>query len=68
MTDATILAADLETLKAAYRSGGRTISYEGKSVTYGSAEEMRAVIAAIEAELGISPPVRTIIVRSNKGW
>jgi hypothetical protein len=30
-------------LKRAYRSGARSISYEGKSVTCGSGDEMRAL-------------------------
>jgi hypothetical protein len=42
-------------------------SYEGKSISYGSGEEMRAAIASLEAELGLSRPV-VGVVRSDKGY
>ncbi|MFG3595545.1 phage head-tail joining protein [Bradyrhizobium sp. RDI18] len=41
--------------------------YEGKSVTYGTADEMRSAIASLEAELGLSRPV-VGVVRSTKGY
>jgi hypothetical protein len=57
----------LTELKRAYWSGARSISYEGKAITYGSAEEMRCAIASLEAELGTSRPV-VGVVRSDKGY
>jgi hypothetical protein len=54
-------------LKRAYRSGAHSIQSEGKSVAYASGEEMRAAIASLEAELGLSRPV-VGVVRSSKGY
>lgn len=65
--DIAELQAQLAELKRAYWSGARTISYEGKAITYGSGEEMRAAIASLEAELGLSRPV-VGVVRSSKGY
>jgi hypothetical protein len=61
------LEAQLASLREAYRSGATTISYEGKSVSYRNAEDLRAAIASIEAELGIVHG-RSTVVRSTKGW
>ena len=67
MADIADLIAQLDELKRAYRSGARSIQYEGKSITYGSGDEMRAAIASLEAELGLSRPV-VGVVRSDKGY
>jgi hypothetical protein len=66
--DLASLQAQLDALKSAYYSGARKLSYEGKNIEYGSGEEMRAAIASLEAAIGNGSPVRTIAVRSTKGW
>jgi hypothetical protein len=48
------LQAQLDSLREAYYSGVRTVSYEGKNVTYASASELREAIASLEAQLGIT--------------
>jgi hypothetical protein len=48
------LQQQLDALREAYYSGVRTVSYEGKNVTYASASELREAIASIEAQLGIT--------------
>ena len=62
------LQTQLDELKAAYRSGALRISYDGKSVEYRTSAEMQAAIASIEAEIAGAVPVRSIVVRSDKGW
>jgi len=69
--DLTSLQAQLATLKNAYRSGARRVSYDGKNVDYGTTQEMREAIAALENDIATmqgTKPVRTILVRSHKGW
>jgi hypothetical protein len=64
------LQTQLDSLKAAYRTGTLTVSYDGKTVTYRNADEMRAIISSIESELVSTgaAPVRSIVIRSDKGW
>ena len=44
MADVVDLQAQLAALQAAYASGADSVAYDGKSVHYRSAEEMRAAI------------------------
>ncbi|MGW1423845.1 phage head-tail joining protein [Bradyrhizobium manausense] len=67
MTDITTLQAQLDALKRAYRSGTRSLTYEGRSIVYADGEEMRAAIASLETELGLSRPAIGV-VRSSKGY
>jgi hypothetical protein len=67
------LQAQLAALQAAYNSGARNVSYEGKSVNYGSPAEMREAIAAIENQINgmagaNAPGPNSFRVRSTKGW
>ncbi|RXH41067.1 phage head-tail joining protein [Bradyrhizobium zhanjiangense] len=57
----------LDDLKAALYAGITTVSYEGKSTTFRSLDEMRGLIAMLENELGICRPTR-VVIRSEKGW
>jgi hypothetical protein len=69
--DISTLAAQLVELKRAYRSGLLRASCGDYSVEYRSAEEMRAAIANLEAEIAklqATLPIRTVMVRSAKGW
>ncbi|MCC8936872.1 hypothetical protein H8A99_10335 [Bradyrhizobium sp. Arg68] len=67
----TTLLAQLDALKAARRSGLRSIEYEGRRVEYRSDDEMQAAIASIQAEIaaegGTSRPT-VAVVRSSKGF
>lgn len=42
---------DRDNLAAAIASGATTVSYEGKSATYRSLDEMRQILAMIDQEL-----------------
>jgi hypothetical protein len=71
MTDLVTLQAQLDELKRAYRSGVRSLAYDGKTVVYATAEEMRAAIASLQSEIGqitgtATPTVG--VVRSSKGY
>jgi hypothetical protein len=66
MTDVAALIAQLDALKAARRSGVRTVTFGERSVTYRDDAELMAQIAAIENE--ITPKPRTVLVRSEKGF
>ncbi|UQR61768.1 hypothetical protein LRP30_33965 [Bradyrhizobium sp. C-145] len=71
MADVAALQAQLDTLKSAYRSGTRSLEYDGRSITYTSGEEMRAAIASLQNEIaqitGTTTPT-VAVVRSMKGY
>jgi hypothetical protein len=67
MADLSDLQAQLDELLRAYRSGVRTVAYDGKSVVYGSGDEMRAAIASLQRAIS-GAPVPVGIVRSSKGF
>ncbi|MEY9236430.1 low affinity Fe/Cu permease [Bradyrhizobium japonicum] len=71
MADIADLQSQLNELKRAYRSGARSVSYDGKTVTYADGAELRAVIASLENEIARatgSPPSAIGVVRSTKGY
>ncbi len=65
------MQAQLDALLAARFRGIRSVSYEGKTVTYGSDAEMAKVItdleARIAAETGTNPNRRVTRVTATKG-
>lgn len=67
MADPVALQQYLNDLYAAYFSGATSVSYDGKSVQYRSAAEMRAAMRELERQLGIAP-VTSAVVRSDKNW
>ncbi|TYL86339.1 phage head-tail joining protein [Bradyrhizobium cytisi] len=71
MADVAALQAQLDALKRAYRSGVRSLEYDGRSITYTSGEEMRAAIASLQSEIaqimGTTTPT-VGVVRSTKGY
>ncbi|MFB6448937.1 phage head-tail joining protein [Bradyrhizobium tunisiense] len=71
MADLAALQAQLDTLKRAYRSGVRTVEYDGRATTYVSGEEMRAAIFSLREEIaqimGAATPT-VGVVRSSKGY
>jgi hypothetical protein len=46
--------AELAALRRAYASGTLRVSYEGKTVEYGSAEDLLRRIRTIEAEMAVA--------------
>jgi hypothetical protein len=62
--------AELDALKRAYASGTLRVSYEGKTVEYGSEADLIRRIRTIEAEmavLGGKPKARRSLARFAKG-
>lgn len=62
--------AHLDALVAAVASGEKSVSYDGKMVTYRSIDEINAVIAQITAKLAVDdglPPTRRYYASSTKG-
>jgi len=57
-------ASELDALRKAYASGTLRVSFEGRSVEYGSAVDLLSRIRTIEAEmqsqLGARPPRRSL--------
>ena len=55
---------ELEALRKAYASGTLRVSFEGRSVEYGSASDLLSRIRTIEAEMhaqsGTKPPRRSL--------
>jgi hypothetical protein len=60
----------LTVLREALRSGVLSTSFEGKSAQYRSLEEIRSIIASLEAEIagGAGAVPKSAVVRSSKGW
>ena len=56
--------SELEALRKAYASGTLRVSFEGRSVEYGSAVDLLSRIRTIEAEMqeqsGTKPPRRSL--------
>ena len=56
--------AELDALRKAYASGTLRVSFEGRSVEYGSASDLLSRIRTIEAEMqsqsGNKPPRRSL--------
>lgn len=57
-------ASELDALRKAYASGTLRVSFEGRSVEYGSAVDLLSRIRTIEAEMqrqsGSKPPRRSL--------
>jgi hypothetical protein len=71
MTDVAALTAALGALKAARRSGVRSVIFGERQVVYRNDPELMAQIAALESEIAAaagSPKPTTVLVRSNKGF
>jgi hypothetical protein len=62
--------AELGALRRAYASGTLRVSYDGKSVEYGSASDLLARIRTIEAEMAAAagrPKPRRSLAAFHKG-
>lgn len=60
--------ADLVALTKAIASGARSVSYDGRSVTYGSLDEMWALRRQMQVALGLASPSRTILAMHDRGF
>ena len=63
-------ATELEALRRAYASGTLRVSYDGKSVEYGSADDLLKRIRTIEAEMAAAagnPKPRRSLATFRKG-
>ncbi len=60
--------AMLDSLEAAIAQGARSVSYEGKSVTYSSLDDMMRIRAIIRAALGIGGTGETVFVAHDRGY
>jgi hypothetical protein len=58
----------LDALRAALASGLRRVRFENREVEYRSIDEIKAAIAAAEAELSEKPVMRQIRVVTSKGF
>ena len=68
MADAATMMQQLANLQAAYGSGALSVQYEGKNVTYRSANELLAAISSLQRQLGINTQPARVVVRTDKGW
>jgi hypothetical protein len=60
--------ADLDAIEAAILSGTSTVSYESKSVTYRSIDELFRIRAAIMRALGLSTTKKTILIAHDRAF
>lgn len=61
--------AQLTALETAIASGARSIAYEGKTITYGSLDEMMRIRNMIMISLGlIAPPSSTVLIGHSRGY
>jgi hypothetical protein len=59
----------LVALETAIASGAKTISYEGKQITYASLDEMLRIRNIIQVALGlIARPSSTVLVAHSRGY
>jgi len=57
----------LTALKAARYAGVRSVSYEGRSITYGSDAELKAAISDLESEIANFDKPRSRMSRTYAG-
>lgn len=60
--------AQLDAIEEAIVSGTTSVSYEGKSVTYRTLDEMLRVRAIIRTALGLTNPAATVLVEHHRGF
>ena len=65
---------DLDTLVAAYGRGQLSVTYDGRSITFASGEDLRARVRGGSVGLGVADPLgapraaaRTSILGDNRG-
>lgn len=60
--------AQLDAIEDAITSGSTSVSYEGKSVTYRSLDEMLRIRAIIRSALGLTTAPVTVLVQHSRGF
>lgn len=60
--------AQLDAIEEAIAAGSTSVSYEGKSVTYRSLDDMLRVRAIIRNALGLTSPTSTVLVEHSRGY
>lgn len=60
--------AQLDAIEEAIAAGSTSVSYEGKSVTYRTLDEMMRVRAIIRQALGLSNPPVTVLAQHSRGF
>lgn len=58
----------LDAIEAGIASGTTSVSYEGKSVTYRSLDEMLRIRLVIRRALGLDAGSQTILVAHDRGY
>lgn len=58
----------LDAIENSIAAGVTSVSYEGKSTTFRSLDEMLRVRALIRAALGLSEPGATVLVQHDRGF
>jgi hypothetical protein len=60
--------AQLDAIEAGIAAGTTSISYEGRSVTYRSLDEMLRVRAIIRSALGLTTAPVTVLAQHSRGY
>jgi hypothetical protein len=60
--------AQLDAIEEGIAAGTTSVSYEGKSVTYRSLDDMLRVRAIIRSALGLVEPPVTVLVSHDRGY
>lgn len=60
--------AQLDAIEAGIAAGTTSVSYEGRSVTYRSLDEMLRVRAIIRTALGLTPAPVTVLAQHSRGY
>lgn len=60
--------AQLDAIEEGIASGSTSVSYEGKSVTYRSLDDMMRIRAMIRSALGLSVQPATVLVQHSRGY
>lgn len=60
--------AQLTAIEAGIAAGTTTVSYEGRSVSYRSLDEMLRIRAIIRSALGIAAQSSTVLAQHSRGY
>jgi hypothetical protein len=58
----------LDAIERAMFSGATTITYEGKSITYKTTDDMMRLRAILRNDLGIAPRPATVLAQHSRGF
>lgn len=60
--------AQLDAIEEAIASGATSVSYEGKTVSYQSLDQMLRIRAIIRSALGLSTQSATVLAQHSRGF